>query len=136
MVFSEKPQYPIIHQDLAIFHEEIAFESNQDKTLVDGDDLSRSLGQKSILFHSGDGVSVLGLTLGQSLLHAYYLEWGAKLITILQSTGKPIKHLDEHQMTSHKKSMADLNHCEMFFEACKKFILRKHPEVDDFRVNT
>ena len=144
MVFfaSENPEYAIIHRDLAMFHDEIAFESGGGLGGTGfggfhGDDLSKCLGQKSILFHRSYGVSVLGLTLGQSLLHSYYLEWGAKLITILQSTGKAVKHLDPQKISSLKQSVtADFTHCEMFFEACKRYVLQKHPQIDDFKITS
>ena len=79
--------------------------------------------QSTLLF------SVMSNSIAEALVKTYYLEWGAQLIVIGQSTGKPFKPLPSKEIEALKEGMIQHDEFNTFFQACKRYIVNKYPEL-------
>ena len=118
-----------------MLHNEIEFDSHYEssyregKKNEEGSRLSEELGDKSVLIHANHGASILGRTIADALSFTYYLEWGAQLILTGQATGRAFKQIAEEEILAFKKGTVKYDENQLFFEACRRYIVKKYPEL-------
>jgi len=86
------------HQNALRFWDAIAYDDAYNGLALgpdEGDRLAAALGQARILFLANHGVIAVGADLAQAFDDLYYLERAAELQILAQSTGRPLRLVDD-----------------------------------------
>lgn len=88
----------MVSQNAARYFDDVAYMEDFGGLALDeseGDSICRAFDGKRILFHANHGVMVVGETIAQAFDDLYYLERACKVQVLAQSTGQPLKIIDD-----------------------------------------
>jgi len=117
--FSGRVAYLDEYQGLALDHSE-------------GDRMAAAMGDKTVLFLGHHGVIVTGPTIHHAFNDLYFLERACMVQVLAQSTGRPLRQIDERVVTAMTEAMATnpdaVDQPRKHLEALKRILDRESPE--------
>ena len=123
------------HQDALKFHRRIAYDDDFGGLADDpaeGDRIAAALGNRPILLSAHHGITITGATVTQAYDDFYYLENAARFQILAESTGRPVKVIDDE--TADRMAPAFQRGDEqvpLHFPAALRRLRREQPEFMD-----
>lgn len=98
----------------------------------EGDRMAAAMGEKTVLFLGHHGVIVTGPTVHHAFNDLYFLERACMVQVLAQSTGKPLRQIDEAVAKAMSEAMATnpdaIDQPRKHLEALKRILDREAPE--------
>jgi ribulose-5-phosphate 4-epimerase/fuculose-1-phosphate aldolase len=120
------------HQDSLKFHGRIAYDDNFGGIAGDeaeGNRIADSLESQPIVLMANHGVSVTGRSVWQALDDFYYLESAARFQILAQSTGTPLKIIDDAEADRLAPGFqTDQLQAQGYFESILRILDKEEPE--------
>jgi ribulose-5-phosphate 4-epimerase/fuculose-1-phosphate aldolase len=121
------------HQNAARFWDRVAYDDDFNGLAVDDDEggrIARRLGNNSVLFMAGHGVTAIGDSVAQTFDDLYYLEKACETQVLAQQTGQPLLRIpdDVAELTSRqwRQDFPDL--AQRHFTELKSILDAEEPE--------
>jgi ribulose-5-phosphate 4-epimerase/fuculose-1-phosphate aldolase len=115
---------PCLSQTATRFHGRIAVDGNYNGLALDageGERIARCMGDADVAFLGNHGVVVCGARMDHAFDDLYYLERACQLQVLAQSTGRPLKPMDEAMARRVcEQSRGERVQSELFFEALRR----------------
>ena len=132
----ENGRLAMVHQNSLRFCDAIAYDDHYNGLALasdEGDRLAKALGSSRILFLANHGVVAVGADLAQAFDDLYYLERAAELQILAQSTGRPLRPVDDEVA---RRTAADFArdrpvYAHAHFEAVKRLLDAEDPSYRD-----
>ena len=120
------------NQDSLRFHRRIAYDDDFGGAAGDeneGNRIAGALGNKQIMLMAHHGITVTGATTAKALDDFYYLEVAAKVQVLAQSTGQPLKIMDEATADEQAPPIqAEEDQMIGHFASIKRILDKEEPE--------
>lgn len=132
LMCTEKGRLLNCHQDALKLHRRIAYDDDFGGLADDEDEgvrIAGSLGNRALLLSAHHGVTITGPTVTQAYDDFYYLESAARFQVLAESTGRPLKVMDDE--TADRLAPAFQQGDEqvpLHFPAAKRVLARNEPE--------
>ncbi|MGE0553300.1 MAG: aldolase [Gemmatimonadales bacterium] len=125
----------MVSQNALQFYGRIAYLDEYGGLALDndeGDRMAAAMGEKTVLFLGHHGVIVTGPTVHHAFNDLYFLERACMVQVLAQSTGKPLRHIDEAVAKAMSEAMATnpdaIDQPRKHLEALKRILDREAPE--------
>ncbi|MAG97573.1 MAG: aldolase [Alphaproteobacteria bacterium] len=124
------------HQNAARYWGRIAYDDHFNGLAVNDDEGQRiagALGNKSVMFMAGHGVTVIGDSVAETFDDLYYLERACETQILAQQTGRPLYRIadDVAETTSRQWSQDFTALASMHFAELKRILDREEPDYAD-----
>jgi ribulose-5-phosphate 4-epimerase/fuculose-1-phosphate aldolase len=118
------------NQNALRFYGRVAYDEFYNGLVLDpeeGDRITAQAQHADVLFLANHGVIVCGDSVARAFNDLYYLERACKVQILAQSTGKPLKLIDDSTAALTGRQIFEEEQYLLYFEALKRMLDRDEP---------